>query len=287
MNKESPAASIGDDLSEMAHPGMPAFVRISASVVEIRFPAGIFAFIMKAISRFHLCLSSAFACCLFASCDSPKSTTEVSQDVEAPASSESPAAVELFNGKNLDGWQAFLTGEGATMEDVWSVKDGILICKGEPMGYIHTTSEHTDFKLVVEWRWAPGGQPGNSGILMRVNGQPQALPRSIEVQLKSGNAGDVFGFHGMKLSGEESRMRRVENHELGGLLTGLSRSGGTEVEPGEWNTAEITLKQGELSVLLNGVEANKATGCEIVPGQIALQSEGGEIHFRRVTLTPL
>jgi hypothetical protein len=241
--------------------------------------------VMKSIPRFSTAVSSVLACCLLNACDSQTSSTADTKDAEPAA--DSAAAVELFNGKNLDGWKAFLTGEGATMNEVWSVKDGILICKGEPMGYLHTTGEYTDFKLVVEWRWAPGGQPGNSGILMRVNGEPQALPRSIEAQLKSGNAGDVFGFHGMKLSGEQSRMRTVENHELGGHLTGLSRSAGNEVEPGEWNKAEITLQQGDLTVLINGTEANKATEVEVIPGHIALQSEGGEIHFRRVTLTPL
>jgi hypothetical protein len=28
-------------------------------------------------------------------------------------------------------------------------------------------------------------------------------------------------------------------------------------------------------------------GVEVVPGRVGLQSEGGEIHFRRATLTPL
>ncbi|MGB1398163.1 MAG: 3-keto-disaccharide hydrolase, partial [Planctomycetota bacterium] len=35
----------------------------------------------------------------------------------------------LFNGRNLDGWDAFLNGS-ETKDQVWSVKDGILTCKG-------------------------------------------------------------------------------------------------------------------------------------------------------------
>lgn len=192
----------------------------------------------------------------------------------------------LFNGRDLSGWDSFLN-DGKKTADVWSVRDGILVCKGEPMGYLHTTEKFTDFKLEVEWRWAPGTTPGNSGVLMRINGEARPLPRALEVQLKSGNAGDIFGFHGMPLSGEAARMKHVENHQLGGKLTGVTRDGGTEAAPGEWNRLAITLKQGELSVILNGVAVNKATGCEITPGSVALQSEGGEIHFRTVRLTPL
>ncbi len=205
---------------------------------------------------------------------------------ETPPPPAASAEKILFNGSDLTGWDSF-PKDGKKTEDVWSVSDGILVCKGEPMGYLHTTEKFTNFKLVVEWRWAPGAVPGNSGVLMRVNGESRPLPRSLEVQLKSGNAGDIFGFHGMTLAGEEVRMKRVDNHELGGKLTGVLRNGGEESGPGEWNKLEITLNKGELDVILNGKHVNRATGCEVLAGPIALQSEGGEIHFRTVRATPL
>jgi hypothetical protein len=40
-------------------------------------------------------------------------------------------------------------------------------------------------------------------------------------------------------------------------------------------------------VFVNGTKVNEATGATVLPGRIGLQSEGGEIHFRRVELTPL
>ncbi len=63
--------------------------------------------------------------------------------------------IELFNGKDLAGWEYYLVDENVKMDDVWSVKDGVLVCKGEPMGYLATKQEFKNFKLVVEWRWAP------------------------------------------------------------------------------------------------------------------------------------
>ncbi len=211
------------------------------------------------------------------------------ETISAPAEPPpaAPQEVNLFNGQTLDGWAAFLVEPDVAMEDVWSVKDGILICKGEPMGYLHTTTDYTSFKLVVEWRWAPGTEPGNSGVLLRVNGEPKALPRSIEAQLKSGDAGNLYGFHGMKLDGDPDRTTKEPNHERLGGFVAVNKIEGNENEPGQWNTYDITLDGPIMTVLVNGKVVNNAWDCETTKGQIGLQSEGGEIHFRKVMLTPL
>lgn len=198
-----------------------------------------------------------------------------------------PRPLVLFNGRNLDGWQAYLSQHHLTKDDVWRVEKGILICRGEPMGYLYTERDFTDFKLVVEWRWAPGKEPGNSGILMRINGEPRPLPRCLECQLKSGRAGDLYAFHGMRLGGDPDRLRRIPNHELGGDLTGIPRVGDPEKPVGEWNRAEITVQGGRIRITINGQLVNEGVDAEVVAGPIALQSEGGEIHFRRVEILPL
>jgi hypothetical protein len=38
---------------------------------------------------------------------------------------------------------------------------------------------------------------------------------------------------------------------------------------------------------MNGEKINEVAGVEVADGPVGLQSEGGEIHFRRVTITPL
>lgn len=201
-----------------------------------------------------------------------------------------PAAdgtVALFNGRDLTGWRSYLANHHLSTADVWSVQDGVIVCQGEPLGYLHTDRDYANFKLVVEWRWAPGKEPGNSGILMRINGEPRPLPRCIESQLKSGSAGDLYAFHEMGLGGDSERVQTIKDHALGGNLSGLARLATNEVAPGEWNRAEITVSGGNIVVLVNGVKVNEAAGAEILAGPIGLQSEGGEIHFRRVELTPL
>jgi hypothetical protein len=201
------------------------------------------------------------------------------------AESRAAEAEELFNGKDLIGWHSYLAEHGVGTDDVWSVRDGILICKGEPLGYLYTDKNYTDFRLRVEWRWAPGKEPGNSGVLMRIHGEPKPLPRCLESQLRSGDAGDLYGFHGMVIRGDKERSLAVKGHSLGGDLSGVRKIKGAEVAAGEWNRMEILLQGGDLKVWVNGTLVNEAHDCEIIAGPIGLQSEGGEIHFRRVQLS--
>ena len=208
------------------------------------------------------------------------------------ASAADPQAIQLFNGKDLSGWSHHLVDPKVPASDVWSVRDGVLVCKGEPLGYLYTNAEYTSFKLVVEWRWAPGaaaklGKAPNSGVLMRVTPEPKGVPPAYEAQLQSGNAGDVYGFWGYPLEGDPAVRRENPAHELLGKMVGYKKMAAAENPEGEWNTYEITLDGPSLLVLINGKKVNEAKGAKVVPGRIALQSEGGEIHFRKVQLTPI
>ncbi|OQW95726.1 MAG: hypothetical protein BWK77_06960 [Verrucomicrobia bacterium A1] len=115
-------------------------------------------------------------------------------------------------------------------------------------------------------------------------GEPKGLPRCIEAQLKSGDAGAVYGFHGMRIAGAADRYFEKLGTPHAGDIRGVKKMEAAENPPGEWNTYEIDLDGGTLIVRVNGRKVNEATGCETLPGPIALQSEGGEIHFRKVVL---
>jgi hypothetical protein len=211
--------------------------------------------------------------------------------LQVPAAAADPQ-VRLFNGKDLAGWRGFLVKPGVPVEQVWSVRDGVLVCKGDPLGYLYTERTFTSFRLVVEWRWAPGtvvapDRVPNSGVLMRINGEPKGIPRAIEAQLKSGNAGDVYGFWGMKIEGDPARMKRLAGDPALGDMTGVARAADLERPVGEWNRYEIVLQGSRITVHVNGTKANEASVADAIAGPIGLQSEGGEIHFRTVELTPL
>lgn len=206
--------------------------------------------------------------------------------------SQAAAPVQLWNGKDLSNWSFYLVDPKAKLEDVWSVRDGMIVCKGEPVGFLMTKQTFTSYRLVVEWRWAPGTvvtkeKTPNSGVLLRINGEPRQIPRTIEAQLRSGDAGDLYGFWGMKLAGDPARAKSRAGDPVLGDMTGVSKSVGAENPVGEWNRYEILLDGTKLEVSVNGTRVNSATAADVLAGHIGLQSEGGEIHFRKVELTPL
>ena len=197
-----------------------------------------------------------------------------------------PAASEkLFNGANLEGWSHVLIGEGVKREDVWSVKDGVLICKGKPTGYLFTKESYQDFTFSFEWRWADEAQPGNSGVLLRIAGEPKTfMPKCVEAQLKSGSAGDIWAFFGASVDGDAARKMEVKDHKELGTFKGIKGMKVAEKKPGEWNRYEIKLSGGELELKINGELVNRASGLDVLSGPIGLQSEGAEIHFRNIEL---
>jgi hypothetical protein len=163
-----------------------------------------------------------------------------------------------------------------------------LVCQGEPLGYLYTEGKDQNFKLTLDWRWAPGKEPGNSGVLLRIAGDAVSfLPKCAEAQLKAGSAGDLWGFYGFPIQGAKERFRDIKAHAQLGDFAGVGRIKGAEKEPGQWNAYEITVAGDKLTVVLNGELVNEASGCEILAGPIGLQSEGGEIHFRNIQLTEL
>lgn len=228
------------------------------------------------------------ALCLVLGCGS---STSPGKDHPAPASpppatqpstTQAGGPIDLFNGKDLSGWTCELTDKGVGMEQVWSVENGVLKCTGNPAGYLRTKQEYSDYVLTLEWRWPPGTPNGaNNGVLVHVS-TPGALgiwPKSIEVQLATGNAGD-FWIIGTELDVENEAQRKQDRRHLN--LTDDS-----ERPHGEWNQMEITCRGDEIVVKVNGHLVNHATNCSVTRGAIALQSEGAPIEYRNIRLTPL
>lgn len=191
----------------------------------------------------------------------------------------------LFNGTDLSGWSHVLVGEGVQKEHVWSVRDGVLVCKGSPLGYLHTNSSHQDFTLTFEWRWAPGSEPGNSGVLLRIAGEPATfMPKCVEAQLKHENAGDIWAFYGASIQGDPAHVQQVAGHKDLGDFKGVKKLKAAEKPPGEWNLYEIKVSGGNIELKVNGETVNQASGLDVLAGPIGLQSEGAEIHFRNIRL---
>lgn len=196
--------------------------------------------------------------------------------------------VRLFNGEDLGGWTSYLWDAEAKRQDtatpasaVWSVEDGVLICKGNPNGYLRTSEEYENYRLTLEWRWAAGSTRGNSGVLVHTT-TPNALgewPKSVEVQLRQFNAGDLW------VVGTTLKVPDVEARRFDRRYANLTS--GSEKPAGEWNLMEILCDGDAIQVWVNGDLVNHATDVSATKGGIALQSEGALIQFRNIVLSPL
>ncbi len=186
-------------------------------------------------------------------------------------------AISLLDSDSLVGWKVFPTPP-QDAEPVWSIKDGILHCTGNPLGYLYTENKYTDFVLELDWRGNPETGPGNSGVLLRVQEPHKVWPQSVEAQLLSGFAGDIWNIDQFPMVVDPTRTRGRNTVKMQPT---------SEKPLGEWNHYKITMHGGYLRLEVNGVLQNEAKWVAHWPGAIALQSEGAEIEFRKIILTPI
>ncbi len=197
----------------------------------------------------------------------------------------------LFNGKDLTGWTTYLrpTKDDATPapKKTWSIVDGTIVCTGKPNGFLATEAEYENYTLRLQWRYPATAKAGNSGVLLHVNGPDAVWPHSIEAQLKSGTAGDLW------LNADKDRVypkidveasRKDAANKDGRRFFRIDKDKPIEKPFGEWNDIEIICKGGAMTFTINGTKANVATGGSLKKGRIALQSEGAEIHFKGIAI---
>ena len=206
------------------------------------------------------------------------------------SSGESPS---LFNGKDLTGWH--VDGPAADtnqqLPKAFVVRNGLLVSMGEPRGHLITDSSYRNYRLEVEYRFA--GTPGNAGVLVHAS-TPRALygmfPKSIEVQMESGNAGDFWCIvEDIKVPDMEAR--RGPPAEWG-ITEGKARriknlTDSSERPVGQWNSMVIEAVGRSIRVWVNGDLVNEGSDATADHGQIALQAEGSEVEFRELRLTPI
>jgi len=195
--------------------------------------------------------------------------------------SESQQKVMLWNGEDFTGWKLYLPDENLDVHDIWSVKDGVIHCKGKPNGYMRTKDKYANYHLHLEWRWPD--EPTNSGVLLHASGEDQVWPKCIECQLKSGSAGDLVLMNGAGLTIDGKDMQNAERQ----FVVIQKKQQSSEKPAGQWNTYEIYCEKDTIRCYVNGVLQNEGAAATIMTGWICLQSEGGPIEFRNIYIEPL
>ena len=171
--------------------------------------------------------------------------------------------VELFNHKNLSGWQGLIPNLALG----WNVKDGAM---ANVVGANNLVSDSLfwNFKLHVEYRV---GKDSNSGIGLRGRYEVQIL---------------------------EDYGKPPGKHSNGALYSRVAPAVNASKPAGEWQTYDIRLVGRQVTVVLNdqkiidkqeieGLTAIAGNADEGKPGPIILQGDHGPVEFRNIVLTPL
>ena len=206
---------------------------------------------------------------------------------------ENTESLELFNGKDLAGWHVDVPQQDDDPDTpaTFIVRDGNLVSLGSPAGHLITDDEFENYRLHVEYRFA--GEPGNCGVLVHAS-TPRALydmfPKSIEVQMNHLHAGDFWCI--VQDITVPNMVERRGPKENWGVTEGKARrilnlTDDSENDVGEWNTMVIECLGDVVKVWINDDLVNHGSDCTAHKGQIALQAEGSEVEFRKLTLTPI
>ena len=174
--------------------------------------------------------------------------------------------INLFNGKNLDGWHILPGGD-------WKVQDGIIAGTSpaaEPKhGLLVSDSVFADFEIEVSYK----AVKGNSGLYFRAQ-----------------DVADAVGVYGFQAEIDPDK-------DAGGLYeTGgrkwVVQPSAAEVKkwyrPGKWNTMKVRAVGKDITVWVNGKQTAHLTNDPgRTAGRIALQLHGGmdmEVYFRTVRI---
>jgi len=202
---------------------------------------------------------------------------------------ETPQFRDLFNGRDLSGWVNVNTDPGT-----WTVRDGLLVCSGHPIGVMRSERQYENFILHIEWRHMEAG--GNSGVFAWSEGtvpEGRRLPKGLEVQMleldwinlnkeKDGTPrpiayvhGELFGANGLTTIPDNPRGTRSKSLE--------NRCKGK----GEWNVYDVVFVDGVVKLSVNGKFVNGISQAAVKKGYLCLESEGAEIHFRNIRILEL
>ena len=214
------------------------------------------------MTRTFLGLGVALAFLLSAALLSPA----VADDKKDNKESDEKGWVELFNGKNLDGWKTHPKDKAK-----WVVKDGVLVGSGEKGHLFSERDDYVNFKYRVE---AKINDHGNSGQYFRTAFGP-SFPKGYEAQINSTHA-DV--------------------HKTGSLYLPLAGSSVVSVRkspvpPGEWFTLEVIAERNQIVTKVNGKTTVAYTDDRKGPssGHIALQQHNPQTiaEFRKIEIKEL
>ncbi len=192
------------------------------------------------------------------------------------------------------GYTNLLVGQGndlkhltvqAGEKDAWSLKDGVLTCKGKQGGWIRTKSDdYGDFILKLDFM-VP--KEGNSGVYIRTPKEGDGAYTGMEIQILDDDA---------KHWGELQAWQKT-----GSIYHEVAPSVRATKQAGDWQSMMIKAEKSQITIYVNGVQIVDADLDEYVKsstdskalkdrprtGYIGFQNYDGNIQYRNVRVKRL
>ena len=168
----------------------------------------------------------------------------------------------LFDGKDLDGWQALSTSKPPATGD-WTVADGAILCPGTSPGWLASKDQYSDFELKLQFR---GPETVNSGVFLRSTQEGAPNLTGYELQ--------IWDY-------------QPAGYNTGGLVDSL-KAKPARILDNQWNTYDIKAVGDHFTVVLNGTTILDDHDSKHSEGLVGFQCQPKmKIEFRDVKLLPL
>lgn len=255
---------------------------------------------MNKNSTILVALALAVASCNNQSADSSKgneSDSAVTTVTDTSATVNKDGWITLFDGTSTKGWHSY--GHNS-VGNIWQIQDGALYVdttkkvKGSHENNdLVTDDEYENFHLKLEWKISPNG---NSGIIF-------GIKEDTTLYKNTYNTGPEM----QVLDNNGHPDAKIIKHRAGDLYDLISSSTETVKPVGEWNQAEIMLKDGKLDLFLNGTNVVSTTLWDnnwnklvagskfksmpgfgtFKKGKIALQEHNNAVWYRNIQIKKL
>jgi hypothetical protein len=230
--------------------------------------------------------------------------------------------IQLFNGKNLDGWVMKITGYplGENYNDTFRVENGVMKMSydkyqdfGGHFGHIFYRTKFSHYVVAAEYRFTgeqvkggPGWGLRNNGIMLHCQapetmGKDQDFPISIEVQLLGGGPSGERTTANVCTPGTEIFMdgKMVRGHCTNSISQTYRGDQWVRVEAEVLGSERVrhmidgktVLEYGKLQIgggqVNNFDPAVKKDGAPLGEGYISLQAESHPTEFRKIEVLNL
>ncbi|MGB6221961.1 3-keto-disaccharide hydrolase [Haloferula sp.] len=256
---------------------------------------------MTLLRHFSLFFSRRFMLPLIAICGFQPSLADDSTSKET--------WIQLFNGKDLDGWTPKFKGHelGVNLHDTFKVEDGLLVIdysKWEEFngkfGHLFYKTPYSHYRLRATYRFVGEQVKGGPAWAIRNNGfmihcqdpktlaKDQDFPNSIEVQLLGGLGKGDRGTLNICTPGTQLVWDGAlnKNHVI--------ETGGPTFDGDQWVSVEIEVRGDEVikhivgdTVVCEYSKPQLDDGTPLTGGYISIQAESSPTEFKSIELLPL